>query len=51
MITYDARGNGDSTRTGPYDMATDVDDLLVLLEERHRRAGGAGRHGRRHATA
>jgi pimeloyl-ACP methyl ester carboxylesterase len=33
VITYDARGYGDSTRQGPYDMATDVEDLVAVIEE------------------
>jgi pimeloyl-ACP methyl ester carboxylesterase len=32
VITYDPRGTGDSTRSGPYDMRTDVEDLAALLE-------------------
>jgi pimeloyl-ACP methyl ester carboxylesterase len=32
LITYDARGAGESTRQGPYDMATDVADLIALAE-------------------
>src|SRR4051812_11165671 len=32
MIRYDARGSGESTRKGPYDMATDVADLLAVAE-------------------
>ena len=31
-IRYDARGAGESTRQGPYDMATDVDDLIAVAE-------------------
>ena len=37
LITYDPRGNGLSTRTGPYDAETDADDLEAVLEA----AGGA----------
>jgi pimeloyl-ACP methyl ester carboxylesterase len=33
LIRYDARGAGESTRQGPYDMATDVDDLIAVGEE------------------
>jgi pimeloyl-ACP methyl ester carboxylesterase len=33
MITYDPRGSGESTHEPPYDMATDVDDLRVLIEQ------------------
>ena len=33
LITYDARGAGESTRQGPYDMATDVADLIAVAEE------------------
>ncbi|MEA2425141.1 MAG: hypothetical protein QOH13_1551 [Thermoleophilaceae bacterium] len=32
MIRYDARGTGESTRVGPYDMQTDVDDLIAIVE-------------------
>jgi pimeloyl-ACP methyl ester carboxylesterase len=32
MIRYDARGTGESTRVGPYDMQTDVDDLIAIAE-------------------
>jgi pimeloyl-ACP methyl ester carboxylesterase len=32
MVRYDARGTGESTRVGPYDMRTDVDDLIAVLE-------------------
>lgn len=31
-VRYDARGAGESTRSGPYDMATDVADLLAVAE-------------------
>lgn len=31
-IRYDARGAGASTRKGPYDMATDVADLIAVAE-------------------
>jgi pimeloyl-ACP methyl ester carboxylesterase len=31
-IRYDARGAGESTRHGPYDMQTDVDDLIAVAE-------------------
>lgn len=33
LIRYDARGAGESTRRGPYDMATDVADLIAVLED------------------
>jgi pimeloyl-ACP methyl ester carboxylesterase len=33
VITYDARGTGGSTRTGPYDVLVDVEDLEALAEE------------------
>jgi pimeloyl-ACP methyl ester carboxylesterase len=33
VITYDARGTGESTHTGPYDMPTDVGDLAAVVEE------------------
>ena len=32
IVTWDARGTGDSTRTGPYDVGTDSDDLEAVLE-------------------
>jgi pimeloyl-ACP methyl ester carboxylesterase len=32
VIRYDARGAGESTRRGPYDMATDVADLIAVAE-------------------
>jgi pimeloyl-ACP methyl ester carboxylesterase len=31
-IRYDVRGAGESSRVGPYDMDTDVDDLLAVAE-------------------
>jgi pimeloyl-ACP methyl ester carboxylesterase len=31
-VRYDARGAGESTRTGPYDMATDVADLIAVVD-------------------
>lgn len=37
VVTWDARGTGESTRTGPYDMQTDCSDLEAILDE----AGGA----------
>jgi pimeloyl-ACP methyl ester carboxylesterase len=33
LIRYDARGAGESTREGPYDMNTDVEDLIAVAEE------------------
>lgn len=33
LIQYDARGAGKSSRTGPYDMQTDVADMEAVLEE------------------
>jgi pimeloyl-ACP methyl ester carboxylesterase len=33
VIMYDPRGSGGSTRTGPYDMLNDADDLGALVEE------------------
>jgi pimeloyl-ACP methyl ester carboxylesterase len=33
VITYDPRGAGESTRSGPYDMRTDADDLAAVLED------------------
>jgi pimeloyl-ACP methyl ester carboxylesterase len=32
VITYDARGTGGSTRAGPYDMESDIKDLVAVLE-------------------
>lgn len=32
LIRYDARGAGESTRQGPYDMGTDVADLIAVAE-------------------
>src|SRR3954453_23055079 len=32
VVRYDARGSGASSRGGPYDMRTDVDDLLAVAE-------------------
>lgn len=32
VVTWDARGTGASTRGGPYEMATDSDDLEAMLE-------------------
>lgn len=33
VVTYDPRGMGESSTDGPYDMATDADDLGALIEE------------------
>jgi pimeloyl-ACP methyl ester carboxylesterase len=33
VVWYDARGTGQSTRQGPYDMQTDVDDMRALIDE------------------
>ena len=33
VVTYDARGTGDSSPVGPYDLDTDADDLAAVLEE------------------
>jgi pimeloyl-ACP methyl ester carboxylesterase len=38
VIRYHARGTGESTRRGPYDMDTGADDLVALIEE----TGGPG---------
>lgn len=32
LVTYDLRGVGESTRTGPYEMQRDADDLLAVIE-------------------
>jgi pimeloyl-ACP methyl ester carboxylesterase len=37
IVTYDLRGTGQSTRSGPYDTDTDAQDALAVAEE----AGGA----------
>jgi pimeloyl-ACP methyl ester carboxylesterase len=37
VVRYDARGTGDSTRRGPYDMETGTADLIAVLED----VGGA----------
>jgi pimeloyl-ACP methyl ester carboxylesterase len=36
VLTYDLRGLGGSSRSGPYDLETDADDLAAVIEE----AGG-----------
>lgn len=33
VLSYDTRGSGDSSRIGPYDIATDCGDLLAVLED------------------
>jgi pimeloyl-ACP methyl ester carboxylesterase len=33
VVTWDARGTGESTLTGPYDMETDCSDLEAIIEE------------------
>src|SRR5262249_5987208 len=33
VITYDARGTGQSSHVGPYEMEVDVEDLAAVLEE------------------
>lgn len=33
VVRYDDRGTGESTHTGPYDMATGAEDLAALLRE------------------
>ena len=32
VLTWDARGTGESTRVGPYDMETDCSDFEAILE-------------------
>ncbi len=32
VVAFDARGTGRSTRSGPYDIVTDADDLLAVIE-------------------
>jgi pimeloyl-ACP methyl ester carboxylesterase len=38
VVTWDPRGLGESTRRGPYDIATDADDMAALVDE----VGGPG---------
>jgi pimeloyl-ACP methyl ester carboxylesterase len=38
IVTYDARGTGESTRTGPYDMDTGAADVAALIEHAGRPA-------------
>ena len=33
VLSYDLRGTGASSRTGPYDIETDADDLAAVVEE------------------
>ena len=33
MVSYDLRGTGESSREGPYDIATDALDLAALIEQ------------------
>ena len=33
VVSYDARGTGQSTRSGPHDIATGAADLIAILEE------------------
>ena len=33
LITYDPRGNGRSSMSGPYDLATDAADLVAVVED------------------
>jgi pimeloyl-ACP methyl ester carboxylesterase len=33
VLGYDTRGTGESTRAGPYEIATDVADLLAVVED------------------
>jgi pimeloyl-ACP methyl ester carboxylesterase len=40
VLRYDPRGVGQSTRSGPYDLDTDVEDLVAIVEGA-RGAGGA----------
>src|SRR3954447_3407273 len=42
VITWDARGTGESTRAGPYDIVTDCGDLEAILEHVGRAAGLIG---------
>jgi pimeloyl-ACP methyl ester carboxylesterase len=43
VVIYDPGGAGESSRQGPYDLATDVDDLAALV----RSATGSGSHSGR----
>jgi pimeloyl-ACP methyl ester carboxylesterase len=38
VVVWDARGTGESTRSGPYDMETDCGDLQAILERAGRAA-------------
>jgi pimeloyl-ACP methyl ester carboxylesterase len=42
VITWDARGTGESTRAGPHDIETDCDDLEAILEHLGGAAGVIG---------
>jgi pimeloyl-ACP methyl ester carboxylesterase len=33
VVTYDPRGAGKSSRTGPYDITTDAEDMAAVIEE------------------
>lgn len=33
IVTYDPRGAGKSSRTGPYDITTDAEDMAAVIEE------------------
>jgi pimeloyl-ACP methyl ester carboxylesterase len=33
VVTYHLRGTGESTRSGPYDLETDAEDLAALIED------------------
>jgi pimeloyl-ACP methyl ester carboxylesterase len=43
VVTWDARGTGESTPAGPYDMETDCSDLEAILETARRPPRGDGR--------
>ena len=33
VVTWDLRGTGESSRTGPFDIATDAEDMAAVIEE------------------
>lgn len=33
VVTWDPRGTGESSRTGPFDITTDADDMAAVIEE------------------
>src|SRR5438552_17382347 len=41
VVTWDARGTGQSTPAGPYDMETDCSDLAAIVDQAGGDAGGS----------